>query len=271
MKSLIVGSVFKNAAPDQVEWLDLQLQFLNATTEDYDHVVFMNDHEHGPFMNKTKVIGTGDGNIQVSQQHVAGLNGLAQYFWDHKDEYENFLFIDNDAFPIKRNWINILRERMDKHDKIIAGVLRPENLEQRLHASILFCTREALPLTFYFGSTGRDLLGYEEQDVGIGGSPDNMFLVFPLLRTNKINIHPISCGVYFDMFYHHAFGSPTTSSRFRAEIRDYSTHYAGNKTDFPDLRQRLMNDPWSFVRCLAGWNPEQYPGNPDLCKGGTGA
>ena len=40
---LLVGSVFKNTASDQVEWLKLQHQFLSATTKGFDHVSFFND------------------------------------------------------------------------------------------------------------------------------------------------------------------------------------------------------------------------------------
>jgi len=270
MKSLIVGSVFKNTATDQVEWLNLQLQFLRATTENFDHVAVLNCEDPEPFHGLTQVVSYGDGNdVFPSQQHVNGLNNLARHFRTVADEYENFLFIDNDAFPIKKDWLNILRIRMDQHEKSIAAVLRTENLETRLHASVLFCKPEALPnLDFFFGQTGSDLLRHEEQDVGIGDYQDELRgEVWPLIRTNRINVHPISCGVYFDMFYHHAFGSPTLATRFRTEIKDYSTHYSGDSTNFSDLHQRLRDDPFVFVRRLAGWSPEQYPSSPDQCKG----
>ena len=172
-----------------------------------------------------------------------------------RDKYENFLFIDNDAFPIKKNWVNILQERMRRYGRTMSAVLRTENLETRLHASVMFCLPKSLDnLKFYFGDTGLDLLGYSEQDVGIGNQGE----MFPLIRTNQFNIHPVSCGVYFDMFYHHAFGSPTLAVKFRCEIRDYSTHYSGDITDFPDLHQKLKEDPFGFVSKLAGWCPDEY-------------
>ena len=275
MKSLLVGSVFKNTEPDQIEWLKLQLQFLESTTEDFDHVSFINCEEPEPFSGLTKVIGTGDGTIQTGRQHTAGLNGLANPFRTVKDEYENFLIIDSDAFPIKLDWLNILRTSMDKNNKSIAIALRPENLETRLHSSIVFMKSEVIPeLKFNHGYEdssviGRDLLHMEELDVGIADfQEEKRDQVFPLIRTNKINVHPISCGVYFDMFYHHAFGSPTSSTQFRIDIRGYN-HYSDN--DFPDLHERIRSDPFTFVRRLAGWCPQQYPGKPDQCKGETGA
>ncbi len=183
------------------------------------------------------------------------MNGLADYFRSVRDKYENFLFIDNDAFPIKKNWVNILQERMRRYGRTMSAVLRTENLETRLHASVMFCLPKSLDnLKFYFGDTGLDLLGYSEQDVGIGNQGE----MFPLIRTNQFNIHPVSCGVYFDMFYHHAFGSPTLAVKFRCEIRDYSTHYSGDITDFPDLHQKLKEDPFGFVSKLAGWCPDEY-------------
>lgn len=260
MKKLLVGSVFKNTAPDQLEWLNLQLKFFLSTTDNFDHVTFLNCQDAEPFNGLTEVVGYGDGGIQTSQQHCNGLCCLAEYFRSKRGEYENFLFIDNDAFPIKKNWINILRIRMDKHGKTIAAVLRPENLESRLHASVVFCKPEAVyHINFCFGMPCVDLLWNHEQDVGIGPyQEERREDVWPLLRTNKVNVHPVSCGVYFDMFYHHAFGSPTLAMRFRCEISDYSTHYSGDMTDFPDLHQKLREDPFGFVGKLAGWCPDEY-------------
>ena len=259
---LLVGSVFKNTASDQVEWLKLQHQFLSATTKGFDHVSFINCKDCGPFEGLTNVIGMGDGRIQTSKQHTAGLSGLSDYFRMVKDDYENFLLIDSDAFPIKKNWLDILRTRMDKLNKTVAIVIRTENLENRLHSSVVFMKPSVIPdLKFNHGHEdssviGQDLLCMEELDVGIADfQNDKRDQVFPLIRTNKVNIHPISCGIYFDMFYHHAFGSPTLAKNFRIEIRGYN-HYAS--TNYPNLHQQLREDPFGFVSNLAGWCPDEY-------------
>jgi hypothetical protein len=54
---------------------------------------------------------------------------------------------------------------------------------------------------------GTDLVGNEERDVGIEHFESHRKEVFTLVRSNQFNVHPVMCGVYYDMFYHHGLGS----------------------------------------------------------------
>ena len=302
-KQLLVGSIFRDGGPDQAEWLELQLKFLRATTPSFDHVSYVNSPKHDlleefdtTFVNDS-VIDTGDALTVTSQQHINGLNGLLAYFKGHRHNYTHFLFLDNDAFPIRKEWLRSLVFKMDAHDRKIAVAVRPENLEYRWHASILFASQGSLD-SLHFGLDflpSSDFMGHDELDVGIGAFQGQLrSMVWPLIRTNKVNIHPVAYGIYYDMFYHHTFGgrrhSKFTHSRdfglaskiFNKEpgfedrampprsetgqpwdtLRYGRHHYATDYID-PDYpweqnTKELMSNPAEFVGTLAGWNPEQY-------------
>ena len=227
-KKLLVGATFRDAQADQLDWLELQLKFLHATTEHFDHVSFVNgmgtysSREKPGIGNidiyhkyETTVIGLGDQNTQrdpspTSSQHIHSLSHLLSYFKSKRHEYDYFLFLDNDAFPIREGWLDDLVEKMNHWDKLIAVVIRPENLEIRWHASILLAKPEALDgLHFQLQHIpDGDFMGVDELDVGIGAFQDKLRNgVWPLIRTNRLNLHPVAYGVYFDMFYHHTFGA----------------------------------------------------------------
>lgn len=277
MKKLLVGSVFANDSPSQQRWLNLQLKFFEATTNDFDHVVVVSDgFTNEYFSSKTKVLVPEDTAPKASDAHYRGLNLLRFYFQSVKDQYENFIFIDADAFPIKQNWIGSLLSKMSPEDRVdmqsgffmtnkkkgkdydIAAVLRSENLETRLHASVLFCKKHALQdITFELGSVGNDLAGNVESDVYIPAYQFNKRAnAFPLIRTNKCNVHPLACGIYFDMFYHHACGS---GRPFNLRASDhYLKSFIPSQTSVSSFTEKLMDNPCDFVHTLAGWNTNRY-------------
>lgn len=277
MKKLIVGSVFINDSPIQQKWLDLQLKFLSETTSGFDHVVVLSDGVTNDYFEKnTKVLVSENATAKGSEAHCNGLNRLTDYFREHESQYENFLYIDSDAFPIKKNWLETLLNRMQPQDRVdintgailtnkkkgreydIAAALRSENLESRLHASILFVKKKALQnIVFQFGRSGDDLAGNPELDVYIPKyQKDLRYLAFPLIRTNKNNLHPVACGVYFDMFYHHSCGSGRPFHTRASD--DYMSNFIPRLIDVSAFTEKLMAEPCDFTRKLAGWSPIRY-------------
>lgn len=292
---ILVGATFRDAAQDQIDWLDLQLKFLEATTCDghgkmlFDHVSYVNwdgkyapkeRHREGDIeqfdSRNTKIIGLGGESVvtaasPTSQQHVNSLNAILQYFREEKDNYEYFLFLDNDAFPIRISWVDDLTTKMKEQGKDIAVAIRTENLETRWHASILLSDRIGLnSLSFRMELLGlTNLLGEEEYDVTVGGyQHDLKGRVWPLIRTNQINIHPVAYGIYFDMFYHHTFGgmrhirkgrnthAPWDTLRYGRS--SYATQYIDENYPWEEYNEMLKKDPTGFVSKLAGWNLDRY-------------
>lgn len=257
---VLVGSVFANDSPAQARWLALQLAYLRATTGEFHHVTFIPSCERltNPFFqqNTEFLPNPGDRNVASNHAHVLGLRSLLRYFKDHSDDYSMFLFIDSDAFPIRRNWVDLLSSRMTGPVEI-AVAMRPENLEQRLHASLLLAHGRALDhLSWEVGRAGNDLLGQEEADVVMPFyQHSNRERVFTLLRSNRHNLHPLLCGIYYDTFYHHGCGS---GREFIVRSQSYWAHAVDEQVDVAALTEQLMSDPPGFVGRLAGWSPGEY-------------
>lgn len=277
MKKLLVGSVFADDSPTQQKWLDLQLKFLSETTDDFDHIVVLSDGKTNDyFEQKTKVLIPEDTSPKCNEAHNFGLNRLLEYFKQNQNDFENFLFIDADAFPIKKNWMASLLRKMQPQERIdfntgailpnkmkgkdyeIAVALRSENLETRLHASILFVKKKFLDkISFSIGLVGNDLAGNQEQDIYVPNYQYELrHMALPLIRTNKFNLHPLACGIYFDMFYHHACGSGRPFNLRAAD--NYLASFIPGIIDVSGYTEKLMADPCEFVQQLAGWNPTRY-------------
>ena len=267
---LLVGSVFVDDSPIQERWLDLQLKFLGATTEEFEHVVVLWVRQTDAFFKKTNVIEP-KVHYRLSEAHSRGLTYLTYYFSERMEEFDAFLFLDSDAFPIKKGWLPELMQAMEPrpvldHDGVIltqlgnsyeiAAAIRTENLEQRLHASVLFVKdRQHLPkLKFPYERRGLDLKGDPEEDILILPYEDQArHLAFPLMRSNRKNVHPLASGVYYDMFYHHCCGSRD----FKLRANEYWQWTLGSACG-SERSNELMSDPTKFVSDLAGWSTGRY-------------
>jgi hypothetical protein len=256
-KELLVGTIFAKDDSLQRKWLDLQLKFLKDTTFDFDHVcVLYGESESEYFSSRTEVI-----NIRPfapdtnSKAHVVGLNFLSEIFRSRRQMYRNFLFLDSDAFPIRSDWQTILENKMKKYS--VALALRTEDLETRLHASILFAKPDSLDeLYFKITTSGVDLLGDSETDIVAGDFQESQkYRSFPLIRSNQVNVHPTLCGIYYDCFYHHCCGS---GRAYNLRSRDYWDIFCDKDINVNSYTDELMTNPINFVSKLAGWSPERY-------------
>jgi|LSQX01.3.fsa_nt_gb hypothetical protein len=253
---LIVGSIFPDCEPLSQNWLDLQLRYLKATTDDFHHVSIIQRGEiKSIFCDSTEVIRIDGPVLTNSAAHSKGLEYLKNHFIKVRNEFEFFLFLDMDAFPIRVNWRQILINQMGDHE--IAVALRPENLEQRLHSSILFCKRSALEhLRWSVRMVGRDLNGDKEMDVTLDPyQEERRQKAFVLLRSNMREIHPLLCGVYYDLFYHHGCGS---GRAFNMRSRSYWKHIVSQTVDVMTTIENLFSDPNEFIGNLANWPESNY-------------
>jgi hypothetical protein len=96
------------------------------------------------FKSQTGIIHPIEKGLGGSRAHQQTLNILSDVFERQKDNYRYFLFLDCDAFPIRKDWLPILVAKMEEQKAEIAAIVRPENCELRLHASILLAKPEAL-------------------------------------------------------------------------------------------------------------------------------
>ncbi len=263
MKNIIIGTVLKDDSPNQMKWLETQLAFIRATTEDFDHVTVVNKRcLFGTFKKfGTTTIYPATQEMGGSRGHQQGLWILSDYFEKLQDKYRYFMFLDCDAFPIREHWLKILDEKMG--NKELAAIIRPENMEFRLHASIMLMKPQALPnINFVATKVGYKLDGSVEKDLNVPCYEARRDLTFRMVRSNKHNIHPVGCGIYFDMFYHHTNGGDCNhieGSRF------YWDHMIQPTQDLFHFRDELFANPTLFIRKL-GWNPASYAVIPqDAC------
>ncbi len=239
MKKLLVSSVFcKNELDPYPErqsiWATIQTKFLNKTTTDFDyhiwnHKVPLTLKFKGEVLpailpvvwdcekNEWKEVEI-EGRKHSFPSHTFTLDRILEYF--RSNPYKNYLILDSDCFPIKDNWIDILLEKMDEYD--YAAIVRCENLDTFPHPSAFFIKGSAIHkgLKFLPDKWSRNLLGKEIADTG---SCIPMDRVFPLLRTNKWNPHPIFSGIYYDMFYHHCCGSTLKKTRATKDFGYYNS------------------------------------------------
>jgi len=142
--------------------------------------------------------------------HTEKLNALAEAIAAEAAPNDLLLFLDGDAFPIAP--LDAFLEQTLARMPLVA-IRRDENLDdQQPHPS--FC---ATTVGFWTelggdwnpGYTWKNAAGKNVTDAGgnlLGLLRDRGANWEPLLRTNRVNLHPLWFGVYGDLAYHHGAG-----------------------------------------------------------------
>jgi hypothetical protein len=251
MDKLLVGSIYPDNSPLSKKWLDIQLRYLKATTKvTFNHISIIQSGDPKNFSSDTEVFVNQKGG-RGSTAHIRGLQWLKRVFLERQKNYSHFLFLDMDAFPIRENWDQFLTGKLaGRWD--LAVLLRPENLEQRLHSSVIFCKKIVLgELSWEICEVGRDLAGGKENDIKLMPYQEKLRnRAFPLLKSNQHLVHPLLCGIYWDMFYHHSCG---TGRKFNMRSGSYWGHILPKETRVQEFTDQLMIDSNGFIKKLAGW------------------
>jgi hypothetical protein len=228
---LLVGSVFAPSDRNH-KWIELQLRFLRETLDDFVHVVVCNDVDPSLFKEST-VIYYGAG-----KSHSTGLNKIIDYAREH--HYSHCLLLDSDCFPFKLGWLEEIKATMSELD--VAAIIRVENLDMFAHPSAFYMNDKALSYIKFEIKQGKSIIGNQFHDVQA-----NTKKFLPLMRTNTINIHPIYCGVYGGIFYHHGAGS-RSDKNFRANM--YYRQLNSAQSEIMGYN-RLIDNPKEFIEFLS--------------------
>jgi hypothetical protein len=191
-------------------WIDLQLRYLERHIDQPFKVYAwideeMRDQAHKFFYSTDVPI----------KQHELKLTLLGDIVAQAAEPEEMIMFIDGDAFPVAPI-VPFLREKLQRYP--IVAVRRDENNgDPQPHPS--FCVMKAglwreLPGDWRRGATWVNPQGKEVTDVG--GNLHRLVQErgidwYPMLRTNKVNPHPLQFGVYEDLVYHHGGGFRLTA------------------------------------------------------------
>ena len=160
------------------------------------------------------------------ERHELKLTLLGDLVANAADPDEVIIFIDGDAFPVAPI-MPFLRSKLERYP--LVAVRRDENNGDRQpHPS--FCATTAgfwreLPGDWRRGHTWINPQGKEVTDVGgnlLGLLEGAGIEWYPMLRTNKINPHPLQFGVYEDLVYHHGGGFRLSAGGrlWRASVED---------------------------------------------------
>jgi hypothetical protein len=157
---------------------------------------------------------------ELPGNHAQKLNALAAIASEGADPDDYLVFMDGDAFPISTIGPEILRGTP------LAAVRRDENLgDPQPHPC--FCVTTVGFWTDIGGDwrpgyTWTNTLGYRTSDVGgnlLGRLKSQHVAWRPLLRSNRVNLHPLWFGIYEDLVYHHGAGFRERLARATLELR----------------------------------------------------
>jgi hypothetical protein len=208
MKDLLIVSTY---GPDATrDWRDTQWHFIDKYTHcDYDYKVWLHGIKDESKFKYVDVIGSSQGDLLHALPEM--FHQIRYYFRHNK--YKNYLLLDSDCFPVKHDWYEHLVDSLEVSGKWYAAPVRTDNLDVFPHPCALFIRGEYIDkhlFTFRRQSTYvPSLKGEEVFDIGTAFKTDfdGKHILFPLLRSNFINPHPILGAIYGDLFYHHGAGS----------------------------------------------------------------
>jgi hypothetical protein len=202
-------------------WIDIQLRYLERNLEEPYRVYAWIDEgmrdQADRFFYATDV---------PVDRHELKLTLLGDLVAQAAEEEELIMFIDGDAFPIAPIG-PFLRAKLERYP--LVAVRRDENNgDPQPHPS--FCVTTAgfwrgLPGDWRRGRTWTNPQGKQVTDVGgnlRGLLADAGIEWYPMLRSNKVNPHPLQFGVYEDLVYHHGGGFRLTAGGrlWRASVED---------------------------------------------------
>lgn len=194
-------AVATTVCKDGKHWYEQQLFWLNRTIPHFDHFVVAYGIDETEFSDSRVILA--DDQVSAERDHVLALQTILKFF--RSVEYDYYLILDSDCFPIAEDWLMRLLKAM--RQRSIAAPIRYENFDTYPHPCLFFLKPKALLLDLDFRATEySNLIGRKVRDVGVALSKHASSWL-PLIRTNQVNAHPVMSGIYFGSFYHHAAGS----------------------------------------------------------------
>lgn len=156
----------------------------------------------------------------VAATHAENLNRLASVVSEQAAPDDHLVFMDGDAFPIAPIAAELLGGRP------LAAVRRDENLgDPQPHPCFCLTTVgfwNEIGGDWSQGYTWTNALGYRTTDVGaelLRTLRQRGIEWRPLLRSNRVNVHPLWFAIYDDLVYHQGAGFRRSIARATLEMR----------------------------------------------------
>jgi hypothetical protein len=195
------------------EWVDIQLDYLRR-------------HIHGPYQVYAWLNDLPDGHAakyfysttEPVVAHAFKLNRLAEIASAEASSPDDLLmFIDGDAFPIG-DVIAFGRRKLKRYP-LLAVQRRENNGDLQPHPCFCLTTIgfwQSIGGDWREGHAWRNLQGVPTTDVGgnlLGILEQRLVEWYPMLRSNKHDLHPLFFALYEDLVYHHGAAFRTPVSR----------------------------------------------------------
>jgi hypothetical protein len=192
-------------------WIDVQLREIARNTPDTTRVWACLNGIDPSYDSRFHVA------IDLEGKHGEKLNALAEMILDEASDDDLIVFIDGDAFPLP-GWTDRVREHLPAYP--LVAVRRDENLGDIQPHPCFAVSTVGFWRTFrgdwsWGGKTWVNSVGIERQDAGgrvLAKLEEERIPWYPLLRSNRTNLHRILFGVYGDAVYHHGAGFRGASS-----------------------------------------------------------
>ena len=240
MKRLLISTVY---CPSELNkhWLTLQKKFIEQNTNNYDFKIYLNRIKNDKLFENEDILGEAHVNGHISEQHATCLLDMVEKF--KKTDHDYYLILDSDCFPIYKNWLLHLIEKMG--NKTVAAVVRTENLTPFPHPAAMLIKRSAL-----FEDWFNVAISHQKNMADVPVYDPCMLIpldkIHPMIRTNAKNYHPIFAGIYNYMFYHHGCGS--RNSHYHTS----SYHWGYPETHTSDsLFEIMISNPQDFFKDLS--------------------
>lgn len=221
-------------------WIDIQLKYLNShISQPFRIYTFLNglerDHRSKFFYSSSEPI----------ESHPIKLNLLADmaiFNAEHDDDL--LIFIDGDAFPVG-NILEFAHSKLSEYPLI--AIQRSENAgDIQPHPS--FCVT-TVKFWKEIGGDWKDGFWKTTQGKYISDVGGNLLNIlnerkidwYPMLRSNKRNLHPLFFGIYEDLIYHHGAGFRSPWSRVdRAQMSTMRSIYMNRFSRFPSWVRKII-------------------------------
>lgn len=189
---------------DSARWIDIQLSYLARNLHEPFQVY--TNLQNVPGDHSTKY----DRVVPASGPHSGKLNLIAAEICADGGDDDVILFLDGDAFPIDDPMPTV---RASLENSALVAVRRDENATDR-QPHPCFCAVtvgewERLHGDWSPGYCWQAADGRLTTDVGgnlLRALERSGSAWTPLLRTNRVDLHPLWFGVYGDVIYHHGAG-----------------------------------------------------------------
>lgn len=188
--------------------------------------------------------------------HASKLNALASVACASAPDEDVLLFCDSDAFPV-RDMTDYIRQGLDRWPLI--AVQRLENAgDMQPHPCFAITTAglwRRVNGDWRAGPTWNNAFGETVTDVGANLLRSLSLNDVPwgkMLRSNRVNLHPLLFAVYAGMVYHHGAGSrPTRGGRgvIGRELAHLDSAAAARRTK--ELQQEIVEPSRRILDIIA--------------------